>query len=1464
MRKLKWKKVVSAVVAASMMITLAPVDASTSSAQSVKKVSSVKKGAAQSIDDVLEQADKTGEIATGVSYWYFAEAIEGVVDAGTFYVKGTEGTETMNINSGFNWDHTASPVKALIIKNVSIIAQYGIPNEFKNNCKSVKLEGVTTLNNTLSYWPELQSIDLGDAVTSIGDAGFSNCPSLTHISLPAGIKQVTKSAFANCVNLRDVALRTTAEDASIAYGADRGGSYHPFKGCNNLTVYVAAEGNAMSNAITGFYTGNRTDYADANDIQITMSTLDKYDAKSEATGELTATCSDVRLDQLPPQPKIAANTTGIESSNVKWLYYDSGKSSVDVSSMKMGSYYVKAMLQDETHFAVMSEYVPFTVNGLFDAVIEDGVLTIGPGEGIDSCEIPDFSSSYDSTRPWNDKEFSRVVIKDGITAIGNYAFASTKMESITLGKDVQRIGDYAFRSCGSLGNIVMSDAVTEIGQYAFESAGLESIDLSTTQVTTIGNRAFQSCTKLEKIKLPSGLTTLGTYVFSGCSSLKAVLGIEDTQLTTVPMRTFASCTSLENIVLSEKITNIASNAFNGDTALKNVVIPGDDVTIAAASAFTNVTANIHVKTADIQVAVRTTLSSLAAYSGDADKAEAEQKIRVISEGSTKKVSCLSIALESDEINSGESFVPTITEKIGDGEITYYYYQKSGSTYELVDSENPTAVPTVAGTYYIQGHMAESAGYYGCTSNMVSCMVNGVYDGEEYNFDSTAGVLTIKADISTRPWETRFSNCVSKVKEVRWSDGVMYTKSPIFENYKGLKKAFNVPMVGNYQGLFAGCTSLTEVTLYEESTMIPYQCFKGCTSLVGSIAMPDSVKSIGDSAFEGSGVTGVAIGENSMLETIGSNVFASMPIESITLPSTIKKIGDNAFANCTSLSQVGFLVDAEGVSSLSEIGKSAFSGCIALEEIVLPKKSSATSYVSIKDYCFQDCTALKKVDMSQTPLNSIGAGVFKNCTYLKSIPMYYPTEQVAGSMSIGSEAFANAGTETDEFIINLPGNASPSGSAFAGSGITEVVWEDDDCCLDGVTMFQQIGSNDLSGCSRLEKITLKKPDYLETGSSAAVYSVGIVDQSFATGCPDTLKIYATGDTYDLLVKYGYTNAVDYKDVVAEKKAAFTENAAVYKGLDASLYDQEAWKSFQEESVVMAEDTVAGITAEDSTASVFEQADTIDTTGAFLDDAYFGQGGLAEGAAQTVAALAEGLDETKYTAESWKSLTDAQAAVAAFMSESAAGATASQVSVFEGLLKAAVSARGALQEQGTGTESPAPGETDKPAPGETDKPAPGETDKPVPGETDKPVPGETDKPAPGETDKPAPGETDKPAPGTTNSPAPGATVTPGQQPTVSPEAPVSLNKVTGIKVKAKKKAVTVKWKKVTGAKGYQITYSVKKNFKGAKKVTVRKDTASATIKKLKKGKVYYVKVRAYAEVSGKKSYGKWSVVKKAKIK
>lgn len=95
----------------------------------------------------------------------------------------------------------------------------------------------------------------------------------------------------------------------------------------------------------------------------------------------------------------------------------------------------------------------------------------------------------------------------------------------------------------------------------------------------------------------------------------------------------------------------------------------------------------------------------------------------------------------------------------------------------------------------------------------------------------------------------------------------------------------------------------------------------------------------------------------------------------------------------------------------------------------------------------------------------------------------------------------------------------------------------------------------------------------------------------------------------------------------------------------------------------------------------------------------------------------------------------------------------------------------------------------------------------------------------------------------------------------KVPGSVKKFT-VKNK-KKKAVTLSWKKVSGAKGYQLQYAQNKKFTKKKKSKLTKKT-KLTIKMLKNKKTYYFRVRVYKLNGKKKVYGKWSKVKKVKIK
>ena len=87
----------------------------------------------------------------------------------------------------------------------------------------------------------------------------------------------------------------------------------------------------------------------------------------------------------------------------------------------------------------------------------------------------------------------------------------------------------------------------------------------------------------------------------------------------------------------------------------------------------------------------------------------------------------------------------------------------------------------------------------------------------------------------------------------------------------------------------------------------------------------------------------------------------------------------------------------------------------------------------------------------------------------------------------------------------------------------------------------------------------------------------------------------------------------------------------------------------------------------------------------------------------------------------------------------------------------------------------------------------------------------------------------------------------------------------KLTAGKKKFTVQWKKDKKADGYQVQYSTDKKFKkNVKSVNVSKKSTKATVKKLKKGKTYWVRMHSYKKINGKKYYSGWGKVKSVKVR
>ena len=195
---------------------------------------------------------------------------------------------------------------------------------------------------------------------------------------------------------------------------------------------------------------------------------------------------------------------------------------------------------------------------------DEGVLTI-TGTG----KMQDWE--YNNYSPWrSDKSIKQVVIGDGVTTIGGFAFTNcSSLTSITIPNSVTTIGKSAFYGCSSLTSITIPNSVTTIGEEAFSYCrALTSITIPNS-VTTIGEWAFSFCSSLTSVIIPSSVTTIGYNAFRGCSSLTSV--VIPNSVRTIDNETFRGCSSLTSVTIPNSVTTIGEWAFSGCKNIKQII-----------------------------------------------------------------------------------------------------------------------------------------------------------------------------------------------------------------------------------------------------------------------------------------------------------------------------------------------------------------------------------------------------------------------------------------------------------------------------------------------------------------------------------------------------------------------------------------------------------------------------------------------------------------------------------------------------------------------------------------------------------------------------------------------------------------------------------------------------------------------------------------------------------------------------
>ena len=218
----------------------------------------------------------------------------------------------------------------------------------------------------------------------------------------------------------------------------------------------------------------------------------------------------------------------------------------------------------------------------------DGVLTIsGSGD----------MGNYVSTSPWGrDVRVKSVIITDGVTSIGNWAFARcTSLSSVTIPNSVTSIGESAFYGCKSLTSVTIPDSVTSIGYNAFGSCESLTSVMIPDSVTSIGAWAFQGCISLTSVTIPDSVTSIGNGAFASCTSLTGIWVGESNSyysgnasgvLFNKDKTTLVQCPGAFSgaYTIPDSVTSISSYAFSGCTSLTSVTIP-DSVTIIGEQAF---------------------------------------------------------------------------------------------------------------------------------------------------------------------------------------------------------------------------------------------------------------------------------------------------------------------------------------------------------------------------------------------------------------------------------------------------------------------------------------------------------------------------------------------------------------------------------------------------------------------------------------------------------------------------------------------------------------------------------------------------------------------------------------------------------------------------------------------------------------------------------------------------------------
>ena len=567
---------------------------------------------------------------------------------------------------------------------------------------------------------------------------------------------------------------------------------------------------------------------------------------------------------------------------------------------------------------------------------------------------------YD-TIPWrrNNDAITSIVIPEGVTSIGNYAFyGCSKLKSVSLPSTLKSIGDEAFDGCTWLENISIPDGVTRIAKKAFyQCRNLTNVELPSS-LKSIGEEAFTECKNLYSVSIPYGTETLedgafarcdrltyvlipdtvetiGNWAFTDCIALKVadipqnvkIIGerafkscrkleteVELKQITDLGEQAFYDCEKITSLIISSSITEIPNLAFNSCYALQSVTLP-DSVTRIGDLAFCGGVFSTFQNPKGLKsvghsaFAVCKNLTSYVIPDG------------MTTIGRTLFQKCSSL---SQVVIPGSVTLVETSAFDGCTSLTDIQFGGSQEDWNNISFGSSNTPVFSANIHYSTQATALGFGTHGSNISW-KITLDGVLQ--------LSGLGKMDAGTGTELKEFPWTEYSKKITAVEIQPGITSIAAYAFD---GIQVEVSIPLSVTEIGRNA--ISASKLPNYSGTTAqwlaVNFDLAAGNTHGIGAICNDGTVLDLGacgDFTLEGNARYALTV--NGCLRIYGTGMVTSAPwilykdkITTVTIEEGITSVCENAFQNCTKLAAVTL------PESVTNVESGAFDGCAGLKTV----------------------------------------------------------------------------------------------------------------------------------------------------------------------------------------------------------------------------------------------------------------------------------------------------------------------------------------------------------------------------------------------------------------------------------------------------------------------------------------------------------------------------------------------------